>query len=192
MNLMFADIQILGKENLPDPKETVIFVPNHTSFLDILTLSGYIPRAFKYLSKAEVIKMPVVGWGMMLAKHVFLHRNDITDATVAKEKCIQHVRLNKKINIKTFLFVFLSFVILFHICHLFSSFFSPSKQKLQNGNSLVLFAEGARSLDGRMRNFKKGAFHMAKQCNVRIIPVSIGNLHIVMPPSCLLPIGIIK
>lgn len=31
--------------------ETVMYVPNHTSFVDILVLSGFVPRPFKYLSK---------------------------------------------------------------------------------------------------------------------------------------------
>ena len=40
---------------------------------------------------------------------------------------------------------------------------------------MILFAEGTRSNDGKLGSFKKGAFQMAKQAGVRIVPVSIGN-----------------
>ena len=63
---------IIGTENLPPHGETVIYVPNHTSLMDILTLSGFIPRPFKYLSKEEIKNMPVIGIAMRLAGHVFL------------------------------------------------------------------------------------------------------------------------
>jgi 1-acyl-sn-glycerol-3-phosphate acyltransferase len=57
---------------------------------------------------------------------------------------------------------------------------------------MVLFAEGTRSLDGRLKKFKKGAFQMAKEAGVRVVPVSIGNLHRWMPPSALLPLAPIR
>ena len=53
------------------------YVPNHTSFMDILVLSGFVPRPFKYLSKSEIMDIPVIGWAMNLAKHVFLKRDDL-------------------------------------------------------------------------------------------------------------------
>jgi 1-acyl-sn-glycerol-3-phosphate acyltransferase len=43
--------KVVGVENLPPANETVMYVPNHTSFMDILVLSGFVPRPFKYLSK---------------------------------------------------------------------------------------------------------------------------------------------
>ena len=39
--------QVEGIENLPPSNETVMYVPNHSSFLDIFALSGYLPRRFK-------------------------------------------------------------------------------------------------------------------------------------------------
>ncbi|RYH13442.1 1-acyl-sn-glycerol-3-phosphate acyltransferase [archaeon] len=57
---------------------------------------------------------------------------------------------------------------------------------------MVLFAEGTRSLDGRLGQFKNGAFKIAKEAGKRVVPVSIGNLHFVMPPSCTLPVRPIR
>ena len=54
---------------------------------------------------------------------------------------------------------------------------------------MVLFAEGTRSKNGVLKSLKKGAFQMAKAAKVRIVPISIGNLHRFMPPSALMPIA---
>eukprot|EP01031_Cornospumella_fuschlensis_P029347 gene29347-35426_t len=111
-----SQVAVIGLENLPAKEETVVYVANHTSFLDILLLSGMIPRPFKYLSKVE----------------------------------------------------------------------------LKQGSSMVLFAEGTRSVDGRLGQFKNGAFKIAKEAGKRIIPVSIGNLQYIMPPSSVLPLRPIR
>ena len=67
MSLVLYKPTLIGEENLPKYNETVIYVPNHTSLMDILTLSGFIPRPFKYLSKAEIMRIPVIGTAMKLA-----------------------------------------------------------------------------------------------------------------------------
>jgi len=46
-----------GRENLPGKYEAVMYIPNHTSYLDIFTLSGCIPRSFKYVSKQEILQV---------------------------------------------------------------------------------------------------------------------------------------
>jgi 1-acyl-sn-glycerol-3-phosphate acyltransferase len=52
-------------------------------------------------------------------------------------------------------------------------------QTLKRGLSLLVFVEGTRSVDGRLQSFKKGAFAMAIQAKVPIVPVSIaGTQHI--------------
>jgi 1-acyl-sn-glycerol-3-phosphate acyltransferase len=46
-------------------------------------------------------------------------------------------------------------------------------QRLKNGLSFLVFAEGTRSTDGRLRPFKKGTFLMAIQAGVPMVPVSL-------------------
>ena len=48
-----------------------------------------------------------------------------------------------------------------------------AKRKLQNGTSVVIFPEGTRSGSNQMRNFKKGAFKIAFELGLPILPVSI-------------------
>jgi hypothetical protein len=37
---------------------------------------------------------------------------------------------------------------------------------------------------------QQGPFTMAKRAGVRIVPVSLVNTHVMMPPDCLMPVGI--
>jgi len=62
--------EVVGVENLP--AGNALYVPNHTSFLDILTLTAFIPRPMKYVSKASILKIPLIGWPMKLAGHIAL------------------------------------------------------------------------------------------------------------------------
>ena len=70
LNMGLCFPRLIGRENLPPLNETVVFVPNHTSFIDILVMSGFVPRPFKYLSKSEIADIPVIGKAMKLAQHV--------------------------------------------------------------------------------------------------------------------------
>lgn len=53
-------------------------------------------------------------------------------------------------------------------------------QNLREGLSYAIFAEGTRSPDGRLRPFRKGAFTMAIDAGVFIVPVSIAGTHNLM------------
>lgn len=65
--------RVEGAENLPDG--ACVYAPNHSSFLDILTLTGFVPRPFKYVSKASILQIPFIGWPMQLAEHIPLQQS---------------------------------------------------------------------------------------------------------------------
>ena len=71
-----SKVTVEGAENLPPPTEAVMYTPNHCSFLDIFSLSGYLPRRFKYISKIEILRIPLIGWAMLFAKHIAIRRSD--------------------------------------------------------------------------------------------------------------------
>ena len=54
-------------------------------------------------------------------------------------------------------------------------------EKLRTGKDYVVYPEGTRSPDGRMLPFKKGAFMMAIEAGVPIVPVSISGSSTIMP-----------
>lgn len=54
-----------------------------------------------------------------------------------------------------------------------------AKERIAAGVSVVVFPEGTRSLDGRLRRFKKGGFLLAVQTQTTIVPVTInGSAHL--------------
>lgn len=51
---------------------------------------------------------------------------------------------------------------------------------LKRGVSFAIFAEGTRSPDGRLRPFKRGAFNIAMEAAVPIVPVSIAGTQLLL------------
>jgi 1-acyl-sn-glycerol-3-phosphate acyltransferase len=51
---------------------------------------------------------------------------------------------------------------------------------LRAGHSLMAFPEGTRTVDGRVREFKKGVFLMALDAGVEIVPVVVNDTRLVM------------
>jgi 1-acyl-sn-glycerol-3-phosphate acyltransferase len=48
-------------------------------------------------------------------------------------------------------------------------------EKIRNGASVLLYAEGTRTLDGKLQPFKRGAFHIAVEAGVPVVPVTING-----------------
>jgi 1-acyl-sn-glycerol-3-phosphate acyltransferase len=53
-------------------------------------------------------------------------------------------------------------------------------KKIKNGVSVLIFPEGTRSRDGKIRPFKKGGFVLAIDSGVPIVPVVIKGTHVIM------------
>ncbi len=62
----------------------------------------------------------------------------------------------------------------------------PAVEALRSGKSLVIAPEGTRSPTPKLLPFKKGAFHLALQAGVPMVPVVIRNAGEVMPAHSLL------
>lgn len=60
---------------------------------------------------------------------------------------------------------------------------AKAAKKISKGKSLIIFPEGTRSKSGKIGVFKKGAFHLALQANVKIIPVTINGTYKVWKPD---------
>ncbi|MFH0992413.1 MAG: lysophospholipid acyltransferase family protein [bacterium] len=53
-------------------------------------------------------------------------------------------------------------------------------ERMRTGASVLLFAEGTRTRDGKLQPFKRGAFTLAVRSGVPIIPVAINNTFAIM------------
>lgn len=54
-------------------------------------------------------------------------------------------------------------------------------QKIRNGASVLLFAEGTRTSDGKLQPFKRGAFNIAVRANVPVVPLTINGSYRILP-----------
>ncbi len=58
-------------------------------------------------------------------------------------------------------------------------------RKIRNGASVFMYAEGTRTLDGKLQQFKRGAFNLALSAGVPVVPLTINGTFHVLPKSTL-------
>ncbi len=56
---------------------------------------------------------------------------------------------------------------------------------IRSGQSVILFPEGTRTMDGRLQPFKRGAFTLAAKSGVPVVPMTINNTYGIMPKGSL-------
>ncbi len=80
--------------------------------------------------------------------------------------------------------------------HIFVDNSSPSavkntmeeaEKRLSGGMSVVVFPEGSRTLDGRMHAFRRGAFTLAMEFGLPVVPITIDGAYKVLPRTGILP-----
>jgi 1-acyl-sn-glycerol-3-phosphate acyltransferase len=54
-------------------------------------------------------------------------------------------------------------------------------EKIRGGKSVLLFAEGTRTKDGKLQPFKRGAFNLAVRAGVPVVPVTINGSYNILP-----------
>jgi 1-acyl-sn-glycerol-3-phosphate acyltransferase len=124
-----------------DPRRPYVVVSNHESFTDILLIS-HLPWEMKWLSKAELFRLPVMGWLMHLAGDIPLQRGFGPSAAEAIAKC---------------------------------------REALANRVSVMIFPEGTRSPTAEMLPFKDGAFRLAIDAGVPILPLTVHGTSTALP-----------
>ena len=64
---------------------------------------------------------------------------------------------------------------------------AEAKRRLKDGVSLVAFPEGSRSKIGKMSRFRKGAFQVAIDQHLSIVPISLNGPYHVLPIGSIMP-----
>ena len=72
--LNLVNVTVVGAEHLPDGP--VIFMSNHQSNFDILSLLAAMPRQFHWIAKKELFEIPVFGDSMRRGGYIPLDRGD--------------------------------------------------------------------------------------------------------------------
>lgn len=64
---------------------------------------------------------------------------------------------------------------------------TEAEKRLAGGMSVVVFPEGSRTPDGRLHRFKRGAYILATEFGLPVVPVTIDGAYDVMPRTAKLP-----
>lgn len=65
--------ELFGEERLGAAPQCV-FVANHLSQLDIIVLGSFLRRDYRWLAKAPLFKVPLLGWHLTAAGHIPVYR----------------------------------------------------------------------------------------------------------------------
>jgi 1-acyl-sn-glycerol-3-phosphate acyltransferase len=70
-----ARVNVVGLENVPTDSAAV-FVANHSSYLDIPAIWGYVPVQFRIMAKRSLFYVPFMGWFLSRAGHIPVDREN--------------------------------------------------------------------------------------------------------------------
>ena len=66
-------VSITGLDKI-DHQKSYILVSNHQSAFDIFALLGYLPIQFRWIAKAELFRIPFLGWAMTRIGYIPIER----------------------------------------------------------------------------------------------------------------------
>lgn len=67
-----------------------------------------------------------------------------------------------------------------------------AERQLADGMSVVVFPEGSRTLDGHVHAFRRGAYTLAVEFGLPVVPLTIDGAYDVMPRTAILPRRVIS
>lgn len=125
-------LRVEGREKIL-PGVAYVLVANHQSMTDIMALSA-LNVPFKWVSKKEAFRIPLIGWNMYLNQYVCVDRGNVRSVRATMEAC---------------------------------------RMWLERGMPLMMFPEGHRSPDGEIHDFHSGAFKLAIDAGVAVVPIVV-------------------
>lgn len=143
IRLFLLPVKVIGRENI-DEGHSYVFAANHQGAFDIFLIYGFLGRNIKWMMKAGILKIPLVGYACKKSHQI-----------IVDKRGPKHIRQS----------------------------YEAAYHTLQGGNSVAVFPEGARTHDGLMQPFKRGAFQLAQQLSLPIVPMTINGSFDVMPRS---------
>jgi 1-acyl-sn-glycerol-3-phosphate acyltransferase len=90
-----VSVTVSGSELLPDGP--VIFMSNHQSNFDILSLLAAMPRQFYWIAKKELFEIPLFGHSMRRGGYIPLDRSDGRKALQSLDEAAATIRQGKSV-----------------------------------------------------------------------------------------------
>lgn len=125
---------------ITDPRRPYIAVSNHESYADIFLIS-HLPWEMKWLSKSEIMRLPLMGWMMWMAGDIPVVRSVARSRTAALDGI---------------------------------------RDRLRKGVSVMVMPEGTRSPTEELLPFRDGAFRVAIELGVPVLPMAVAGTRTAM------------
>lgn len=153
---LFVSLEVEGGEHLQTLDGPVIFIANHTSYLDQPSIMYSLPAALRY-------RCATAAW----AEFFFVNFRGV---------------LQRFWKMSAFEYCSLALGV-FPLPQTggFRASLHHMGRLVDRGVSLLVFPEGERSVDGRVCRFKQGLAVMVKELAVPVVPVAINGLERVLP-----------
>ncbi len=91
-----ANLRVEGLHHI-EPPTPCIFYANHSSLYDIPAICSAVPLPLYFISKREILKIPLFGWGMYAIGMIFVDRSNPERARISMEKAARAVERGKSI-----------------------------------------------------------------------------------------------
>ena len=132
---LFFTATRLAVRGTADSSLQYVVVSNHASWLDIMADFAAAPFPIRFLSKAELFKVPFLGWAFRAIGIIKVERRG--GAAARRE-------MNAGVQVAA-----------------------------ERGHSLMVYPEGSRTRTGQLQPFKRGAFAIAIDNQLPVLPITI-------------------
>ena len=143
--LSLVRVEVVGREHL-DPSRSYVVVVNHQSQMDIPLVYGFSGLDLRWVMKAELRRLPLIGPGCAALGHVFIDRANPDRARASINRALPEIG---------------------------------------GRTGILFFPEGTRSRSGELMRFKKGAFRVAIERGLPILPMTVTGTRDILPADSL-------
>jgi len=98
LRLSGMKVHVTGQE-LVDPNKTYVFISNHRSYLDTATLFAFVGQRIGLLAKKELLKVPILGYGMGYVNVMAIDRSNSERARQTTEAATARIRSGRSFGV---------------------------------------------------------------------------------------------
>ena len=91
LRLTGVKVKVVGRDRL-DPRQPYVFVSNHWSYLDAVPLFSYTGRRMGMIGKKELLKAPILGYGMGFVNVIAIDRSNRERAVASIQEATRRLR----------------------------------------------------------------------------------------------------
>jgi 1-acyl-sn-glycerol-3-phosphate acyltransferase len=84
-------LQIEGIEKI-DPKKSYIFIGNHQSHFDVLSVFSALPLTVRFMAKKELFNIPVFGWSLYASGTIRIDRSNRERAIKSMNNALDRIK----------------------------------------------------------------------------------------------------